>query len=389
VLSLVAFFVMMGVSIISPILPAYALTFGVSLALVGLLVSGFGISRMFLNIPAGILGARFGMRRLMLLGLVIIAISSILAGLAVNYPMLLMARVAEGAGSALYTTTSIIAVSRLAPRESRGAHLSLYLSMFLVGTSLGPVVGGLVSQQFGLNAPFLVYGLCGATSFLMVLFWITDVPAVPEETGTITRGQLKRLLFSFELLSIYLATFAIFVMRQGLMNTIVPLYAEYNLSISQAALGLMLTVSALGNLVTMAIAGPLTDRYGRKWFMITALVLVAALIFAIPLAHDAVTLTVILGLMGLAVGMSGPVAAWITDVAEPRDLGGAMGLFRTIGDLGFVIAPVMLAALAGEAGKPVGLLPFIVAGAIVLLLALPLLRTRDPIAEKRRKGRQT
>ena len=52
-LSVVAFFVMMGVSIISPVLPAYALGFGVSLGLVGLLISAFAVARVLLDIPQG------------------------------------------------------------------------------------------------------------------------------------------------------------------------------------------------------------------------------------------------------------------------------------------------------------------------------------------------
>jgi hypothetical protein len=65
-----------------------------------------------------------------------------------------------------------------------------------------------------------------------------------------------------------------------------------------------------------------------------------------------------------------------------------MGLFRTMGDMGFVIAPVALASLAGEAGAEVGLLPFLVAGGAVLLLSVPLLRAKDPIADARRENAQ-
>jgi MFS family permease len=380
----VAFFVMMGVSIISPVLPAYALSFGVSLALVGLLVSAFAISRMVLNIPAGILGTRFGMRRLMLVGLAIIAISSLMAAFAVNYPMLLTARILEGAGSALYTTTSIITVSQLAPRGARGAHLSLYLSMFLLGTSIGPAVGGLTSELFGLSAPFLVYGLCGGISFFMVLLGVRDVHPTSGRAERITGPQLKRLLTRFDLMAIYLATIAIFVMRQGVLNTIVPLYAQYNLGVDGGLLGLMLTASAVCNLGSMLVSGPLTDRYGRKPFMVAALVLIAIMTFVLPLTRDPIALTVVLMATGFSIGLSGPVAAWLTDITEPSDLGGAMGLFRTMGDLGFVIAPILLASLAGEPGETIGLAPFLVAGLAIVLLTLPLLWTPDPVADERR-----
>lgn len=379
---------MMGIAIISPVLPLYALSFGVSLALVGLLISAFAVARVLLDIPAGILGAKFGMKRFMLFGLAIIAISSIVAGLAVDYPMLFTARVFEGVGSAMYTTTSITSVSRLAPKDSRGVYLSFYLSMFLTGSVFGPAIGGFVASSFGLAAPFLVYGGCGAVSFAMVLFWIHDTPPTQEVAEKITFRQLGRLLRRYDILTINLATFAVFVWRQGIQNTIVPIFAYNNLGMSEIELGILLTLSAGCNLATMLVAGRLTDLYGRKPFLMASLLLTALLTMALPLVGDVISLAIVLMAMGFAIGLTGPIAAWITDVTEPHNLGGAMGLFRTMGDLGFVIAPVALAGLAGPATGEVSALPFIVAGVVIIIMTIPLLGTKDPIADERKASGQ-
>ncbi|MGE5379395.1 MAG: MFS transporter [Candidatus Saccharibacteria bacterium] len=388
VLSLVAFFVMMGVSIISPVLPAYALSFGVSLALVGLLISAFAVARVLLDIPAGMFSARFGMRRFMLIGLAIIAGSSIAAGLAPDYFTLLIARILEGVGSAMYTTVSITMVAKLAPRQSRGTHLSFYLSMFLLGTALGPAIGGTMSYYFGLNAPFLVYGLCAAASFILVYFLISEVRAAPGETERITLRQLARLVTSYDIISINLGTIAVFIVRQGILNTIVPIYALYNLDVGAELLGIILTLSAAANLATMVIAGRLTDLYGRKPFMIVSLLLLATLVAMLPFVGDVIGLTLVLLAMGLSIGLTGPIAAWVSDVTPPKEIGAAMGLFRTMGDIGFVVAPVTLAALAGEAGGKVGLLPFMVASLVIIIFSIPLLRTKDPIGEERAAAAQ-
>jgi hypothetical protein len=58
-----------------------------------------------------------------------------------------------------------------------------------------------------------------------------------------------------------------------------------------------------------------------------------------------------------------------------------MGLFRTMGDLGYVVGPVALAALAGTSGSVSGA-PFFLAAAVIVLLALPLVRTSDPAAAR-------
>ena len=127
-LSIAAFMVMTGVSIISPILPAYAASFGIPYALIGIIISSFAIARTFLDIPAGVVAYRLGMKKFMAIGLLLIAASSFVAGYAPTYETLLVARILEGAGSAIYTTVSMTLVAVVSPPERRGATLS-FLSL--------------------------------------------------------------------------------------------------------------------------------------------------------------------------------------------------------------------------------------------------------------------
>lgn len=380
VLSAASFFSMMGMSIVSPVIPDYALSFGVPFALAGLLISGFGLARLFVDLPAGMLSARFGARRFMLLGLAIIAVSSLIAGFALNYTVLLAARVLEGAGSAIYMTTSLTAVTRLSPRESRGVNLSLYMSMFLVGTMIGPVVGGFAAEHFGLGAPFTVYGLFASFSFLLV--WKTiGREEVVDPSSAINLRELFGLLRRYDIATINMANVCVFVARQGILNTVVPLYARLNLGLALSELGVILSIAALGNLVTMLLSGSMTDRYGRKPFFLAGLGMTAFFIALVPFATDIVQLGVLIAGLSLSLGLAGPMAAWLTDVVRPGELGGAMGLFRTMGDLGYVVGPVALAALAGTSGSVSGA-PFFLAAAVIVLLALPLVRTSDPAAAR-------
>jgi predicted MFS family arabinose efflux permease len=256
--------------------------------------------------------------------------------------------------------------------------------MFLVGTSFGPAIGGFVSDRFGLGSPFIVYGMCTTISVLMILFWIEDITPLHDGAKKVSLNRLGRLLVRWDLLAINLATIAIFVTRQGVLNTLVPLYSKYNLGLGEGALGTILTLSAVCNLGTMLVAGRMTDIYGRKPFMIISLIMLAVIVCLIPLTTDSLGFTIVLMAAGLAIGLTGPVAAWITDVCVPEDLAEAMGLFRTMGDLGFVIAPFALASIAGEAGESMGATSFIIAGIALVVLSLPLLSIKDPVAEKRK-----
>lgn len=381
-MSIASFMVMTGVSIISPVLPMYAASFGIPYALIGIIISSFAIARMFLDIPAGIVAYKLGMKIFMASGLILIAVSSFAAGYAPSYEVLLMARILEGAGSAMYTTVSMTLVAVISPPESRGATLSFYVSMMLLGTVSGPVVGGFISHTWGLSAPFYIYAVFGLISLLIILIAVKE-PGDSHSPAKPANMNVTKLLKNYDLMAICLSVLVTFLVRQGVVNTVLPLYAYNNLGLGEIDLGIILGVLAAGNTVMMLIVGKLSDRFGRKTFMIASLLLSAVIIAVIPFDRSFSALIITMGLLGIALGLAGPVSAWITDVSKPEDLGGAMGIQRTVGDIGFIIGPTLLATLAGLSGQTVSYLPFIVASIISILPVAFLINVKDPIATEK------
>ncbi len=386
-LSAVAYFVLLGGSLVSPILPLYALSFGVSMALVGALISGFGVASVFLDIPSGMVGDRIGLKRFMLYGIAIVFVSALICAFAIDYWMLLVGRLLGGVGAAMYTTTSFTCMGRVAPEHKRGKYMSFYLGMLLLGGVSGPALGGFVADAFGLAAPFFFYATFSLLSYLLIHFGLDEVAfkARPSRRGGFDLRQLRTLLRDYTQLSINLAIFAIFFLRMGVVATLVPLFASANLGMGIAAIGLILALSSFTNFVTMVPAGSLTDRYGRKHFMFSSLFLSGVLTILIPFTWDVASFAVVMALLGLAFGLSGPIIAWVTDITEESHLNTAMGLFRTMSDLGFVVGPVALALLLPSAGGLIGPLPFLVAAGLIILSSFLLLRGRDPRGERRMK----
>ncbi len=79
ILSIIGFIVSLGQALISPVLPLYALSFGVTIAMVGLLIASTSLARVFLDIPAGLASDRVGVKRFMIMGLFIVAVSALMA----------------------------------------------------------------------------------------------------------------------------------------------------------------------------------------------------------------------------------------------------------------------------------------------------------------------
>src|SRR5437867_11996486 len=92
---------------VGPVLPRFALNFGVSVAEVSLLISAFTLARILLNFPSGALSERIGRRPVLIAGGAIAAAASIGSGLVSDFPQLVMLRFVTGAGGALAITTQV------------------------------------------------------------------------------------------------------------------------------------------------------------------------------------------------------------------------------------------------------------------------------------------
>ncbi|MFP4546243.1 MAG: MFS transporter, partial [Methanomassiliicoccales archaeon] len=278
---------------------------------------------------------------------------------------------------------------RIAPVEERGKYMGFYLGMLLFGTVSGPALGGVIAETFYINTPFFFYAGFALFSFLLLLFGVKGdlVESLSKAESDVRLSSLKPLLKDYSFLAINVAIFTIFVIRIGVINTLVPVFAVFNLGLTEGTVGLVLTVSALLNFVTMLLVGPLTDRYGRGHFMVSSLMLTGLFTLMIPLSVDMISFTLLLAAIGLALGLTGPIMAWVTDITRSEQLGSAMGIFRTMSDAGFVAGPVMVTVIAGPTDQPLGYPPFLLAAVLIAVASLLLMRARDPVRQARGENR--
>ena len=356
--------VMMGQGIISPVLPLYAQSFGVGTTMIGLTIAVFGAARLVVNLPAGFISERYGRRVLLFGGPAVTALGSLAGGLAPTFAWLIASRFVAGAGSAMYMTGAIILLTDITTDENRGRLMSIYQGSMLMGISLGPAVGGFVAEGFGLAAPFFLVAVLA----VMAMAWsfgrmpetvdilrdasrIGDGGEVQLSPRQTTRQSVLSLLTRPGFLLVCLLTMSIFLTRTGGRLTLLPLVGENRLGLSPGALGLVFTMMTVLNLAVLMPTGTLIDKMGRK-----AVIVPSALVTGVALVLFAVSgnvwIFILAGVIhGIGTGIVGPApAAYAADIAPPGMRGITMGLYRTFGDAGFVIGPVLLGALADLAG---------------------------------------
>ncbi|MFW9843075.1 MAG: MFS transporter [Candidatus Thorarchaeota archaeon] len=393
-LSLVTFLVLLGLSMVSPILPTYAESFQINYTLVGLVVSSFAITRMVLDMPAGLLSRRYDKKRIMISGLLLISVSSVLAGFAPNYIILVVARMIEGAGSAFYVTTATVFLAQISGEEKRGQWMSLYMGLLLLGAIFGPTFGGVIAAIYDIRAPFFAYaivtGLAVVPTLVLPKLANSGNQVVSLNLREIGR-DMRQVLSNPSFLLVTFAVFTMFFLRTGVRTTLVPLFAANNLGLDEFSIGLILTVGAITTAITIVPMGKISDRVGRKLPMALCLILTAGVTLMIPFSTDLLTMMIALAVYGAVIGLSGPGAAYVTDVSPKDKLEISMGLYRMISDFGFVVGPLLLGFIADVTATPVegathsgliGVIPFVVASIILIIAFFVLLKADDPAREK-------
>lgn len=389
-LSLVSGLVILGSSIISPVLPQYALSFSIPVALTGWAVSSFALARMGLDIPSGLLADRFGRKRIMVIGLILICASSMLSGTAQTYLWLIAGRVVQGIGSAIYMTAATTWVAQMSAGKYRGRFMSVYSGIVFASTSFGPTIGGFTAVHFGINAPFFVYGGSALLGLLATIPLKEETDSDQKARSKVNVKDIYGIITNRSFLIVCLSVMALFFLRSGIRSTLIPLYSSLNLNLTEDKIGLVLTVAAIVSSILAVPSGWISDRFGRKVSTMSCLFLSAIAVMLVPFQSSLNGLLYVMIFYGFATGLQGSIAAWPADIAPPDKLGTAMGIYRVIGDIGFFLGPITVSYVADYTGQStITYAPFLVTTVMAVTVGIVTIWARDPVRRRHREERDS
>ena len=365
VLCFATFLVMAGQGVIGPVLPLYAKNFGVSATVVGLTLTVFALARLILNVPAGMIADRFGRRILLIGGPILTSIGMFGSGFAGDIWSLLIWRFIAGGGSAFYMSGALIYLIDIAPSDRRARYVATNQWALSVGVALGPGIGGLVAERWGLAAPFHVVGVIALVAATYAIF------RLPETRNSTARASESKnpvrdaalIIRSAPFVAIAFVTGTIFMTRAGTRATLVPLHADDTLGWGPGEIGLVFTATGIMTLFTLWPATWATENIGRaSVIMFSGL---AAALGTLVIAASSTPLWFVMGniILTLGTGTAGPApAAFVADLFPEELRGLGIGLYRSAGDVGFVIGPPALGWLSDNASMSVA---FQTAGCLV------------------------
>lgn len=384
VLSFVAFAVALGYGIAAPAIPVYARTFGVSAFMASTVVSGFALMRLLTAGPAGIAVDRWGERRIMSLGIWIVALSSLASAAAQTFPQLLVLRGVGGIGSAMFTVSAMALLLRTTSAAQRGRATGAWQAGFLFGGIAGPAVGGLVIA-ISVRAPFVVYGVTLIVAGVIAARFLSGTlsaarasdPAAaaasaagphPAARATSSLRAAVRAPAYRAALAVNLSTgFVVF----GLRVSIVPLYVTETLRLAVSWVGVGFLVAAAAQALALIPAGRRSDRSGRRGPLILGTCALGGSMLLLATGSGLISVLLAMAASGLASAFLGAAAgAVVGDVTRGQSGGRVVSVYQMVGDLGAIIGPLAAGALADALGYHWAFAAGVVIAALALVMVL-------------------
>lgn len=403
----VSFCVALGFGVVAPAIPLFARQFGVGATAAGAVVSAFALMRFVSALGAGWLVDRVGERTGLHVGIAVVAVSSLLAGLAQSYPQLLVLRGIGGVGSALFGVAAVGLVLRVAERRIRGRAMSVYRTGFLVGGIVGPALGGVV-LGISLRAPFFLYAGTLGLAVVVVLVFVersarrgvavgggrdaggaddgeavaatgdagepgSDAQAEAEHGSEAAEPSFREVLATPEYQAALVANLAVGLAVLGLRSAVVPLLFVASLGAAPGWVGVAFLVSTVVQTALMFPAGRWSDTAGRRPTLV-----VGAIVSAVGLGMLGIGGSLAFALVAMAVFGAGSAflstvpGALVGDVAGKRS-GKVIAVFNMASDLGAVAGPVVAGVLVdrGSFAAAFGLGAAVVVLAAVFGLRIP------------------
>lgn len=151
-----SFMVALDLLVVSTALPVMQADLDVSVDVLQWAVTGYGLSFAGLLMTGAALGDRYGRRRVFLIGTVVFTAASVLCALAPSAPLLIAARVVQGAGAALILPLAVALLMAATDASERGRMLGRFEGLTGLATIAGPAAGGVLAGALGWPAVFWV-----------------------------------------------------------------------------------------------------------------------------------------------------------------------------------------------------------------------------------------
>ena len=356
VLAVMAFIVAVGFGVQSPAIPVFAEHLGVGSAAVGALISAFALMRLV----SGPVGGRFvnqlGETRVLISGMFLLAVTSVIAGLAVNFTQLLIMRGAGGIGSALYTVAAMNLLFSVTPSHQTGRAVGKFQGAFYLGTIIGPAIGGLMSG-FSPRIPFFAYGIAMGLGGCVGVIFLRKLSQSRRATSSteVTPSRLADAVRLHSYRTVVFTNFTIGWAVFGVRVSVIPLFLLNVVGETAVWIGVGLSVCAIVQAIALPIAGRRADVWNARRSLLVGEGIVILGFLSILIGATLPGYLLGLALLGLGTAFVTTGGSKVVAGIVGSKGGVVVAVYQSGSDAGMVIGPLVVGVLAEAYGYNVAL----------------------------------
>lgn len=337
---------MIGVGMIVALLPQRVHAMTGTLESVGLVASVFALAYLLAQLPVTFLSDRLGVKPFLVVGYLLCAASGLVFFAAASPAGIYLGRAVQGLGEAPIWALGPAALS-LAYPASKGRVIGFYNAAIHAGLTAGPLLGLLVAWGGEAKLPFLVFaGLCLAAGCLVLL--LLRAPRLEGSRRRVSPGQFLAVLVKRKP-AVLLAGIFLYGGGYGLFVSILPVSLMESHGFAGTSVSWFFVLFYAGISVSQVVAGPVSDRIGRRGFLVWGMLLAAAGLGTFSFVPGFWTL---LPLAVASIGLGTFCVAGTAELNEcvPNALKGAIsGSFYVFWGAGYILGPLVLGRTVAEA----------------------------------------
>jgi MFS family permease len=329
-----------GSGVLTPVLPLYARSLGLSIEEWGYLVTVYAVSTFIFEWMWGALSDRVDRRAFIAVGLLSGSALMYLYTLWISITALYALQFVRGALFIMVGPAVKAMVSDMSSSGDIGLSMGLYSSVRRLGSVAGPIVGSLIAQAWSYESALQVYSLVYLVGAAMTAT-VSKADTLPrgDEGSSSVLGDFRSLIAIHSVAILFIVPVIVY-MGRTVIGSYLPIYAREVVAMSTVEVGALFSAANTAGFLTTPVFGWLSDRYGRVSVVLSCFILSTAAMFAISLASSPMHLTLVLMVFTMCFSPITPLLlAMLTDATPRGLLGTSMGIYSTFENLGIVFAP--------------------------------------------------
>ena len=339
-----------GIYVVRPIISYKALELGADSTLVGLVGATFALAPLIFAIRIGQSVDKGKSGYALLLGSIILSLTTIALLFIDSIPLLMIAMPMLGVGHLLCMVGGQTMIANRSQSVQYERNFGLFTFYASLGHAFGPLVGGWLADsgevRVDANAAFLFALVLFVLAIISVLKLSTkkENQPVPEKTDSKVTAREVLAVPTFKS-AIFVASATTSVVDVVLI--FLPLFGR-ELGISVADIGLLLAIRSVASMGVRVILGQITRLLGLKRILVWGALVTLVCMVALALVQDFWSIAVIMVISGFAMGIGQPATmAWVSRISNADSRGLAIAIRLTANRFGQVAMPAVAGVIAG------------------------------------------